>query len=143
MEIAEAIRIAYKAALSNIVIGSTPIKVFGLGSIVENQKPPYIIISTFTVRQRLIDRSKVFECTQLVDIVTSSLSPSGFGQAMNIANQVETAINPDSSVNLNLTLNGYRIGDTNMIETNSISDKSNTEYIYRVLKRYRHLISKQ
>lgn len=138
MEIGEALRIGYKTALTPVV----GVPVFGAGSIPENQDPPYIIISTFTADQRMVDRCKVWECTQLLDIVTSSQHPTGFGQAYAIADLVEQTINPDSFIDIDITANGYRIGNTLTLSTQPDQQKNKTEYVYRILKRFRHLISK-
>lgn len=143
MELAEALRIGYRAAMSALVYNGNPVPVYGEGSIDENQPEPYVIISTFTGEQRFTDKGKVFECTQLVDIVTSSMEPIGFGQAYAIADQVEEAINPDSGANVDIRTLGYRIGNTFTLATTPIEDKVATKYIYRVLKRYRHLVSKE
>lgn len=144
MEIQEAIRIGFRRDLfPSVVWQGNPVPVFGEGSVPENQPEPYILITTFTADQRFTDRCKIFECTQLVDIVTASQSPIGFGQANNIANQVENIINPDNRADVDITDLGYRIGDTYTIGTQVIADKVNTKYIYRVLKRYRLLISKE
>lgn len=144
MEIQEALRIGYRRVLfPNIVWNSQPVPVYGEGSVPENQAEPYIIVTSYTGNQRPTDKCKVFEVTQLVDIVTASDNPMGYGQANNIADQVEELINPDSRVDIDITDLGYRIGDTYSIESNPIANKTDTRYIYRVLKRYRHLISKE
>lgn len=137
MDIQQAVRVGYKNALSSISA-----EVFDMGGVPESQPEPYVIISTNTVDQRLVDNCKVFECTQLVDIVTSSLSPTGFDEALAIAGEVENVINPDSFVDVDITANGYRIGNTFLISSNNDLIKTRSKYVYRVLKRYRHLISK-
>jgi hypothetical protein len=143
MEIQEALRIGYRRELfPNVVINSIPVPVFGEGSVPENQIEPYIIITAYTGNQIRTDKCKPFEVTQLVDIVTASNKPMGFGQANLIADQVENIINPDNRIDIDITDLGYRIGDTYSIESNPLANKTETRYIYRILKRYRHLISK-
>jgi hypothetical protein len=141
MELSEAIRIGYRAALATVQLNGLPVPVFGEGSIKENQQSPYIIITTFTGAQRIVDRCKVYECTQLIDIVTESQSPKGFGDALNIADQVENLINPVSFIDVDITANGYRIGNTFTLETRPMFTKSNISYVYRVLKRFSHVVS--
>lgn len=144
MEIQEALRIGYSRELSPAVtVGGNPVPVFGEGSVPENQPEPYIILSTFTGSQRFTDKNKIMEVTQLVDIVTSSLGPSGLGTANNIADQVESIINPDNGSSIDTLDLGYRVGNTFLVSTAPQGYKNGSHYIYRVLKRYRHLVSKQ
>jgi hypothetical protein len=138
MEIQEAIRIGYYTKL----LGNVGVPVYSEGSVPENAPKNYVIISSFTADQRFTDTRKVFECSQMVDIVTESLGPTGFGTANAIANLVEERINPDNRVDVDITDNGYEIGNTFTIDTNHQFIKDSTRYIYRVIKRYRHLVSK-
>jgi hypothetical protein len=138
MEIQEALRIGYLRAL----VGNVGVQVYSEGSIPENAGRNYVIISSFTGDQRFTDTSKVFEVTQMVDIVTESLEPTGFGTANTIANLVENAINPDNRLDIDITDNGWQVGNTFTIQTNHLFDKDKTRYIYRVIKRYRHVVSK-
>lgn len=139
MEVYEAIRLGYLQAL----VGNVSVPVYSEGSIPENVTGNYVIISAFTMDQRFTDSCKVFEVTQMLDIVTQSLSPSGFGTANAIANLVENIVNNDNRIDIDLTPYGYKIGNTFTIQTNNTSLKDSDKYIYRVIKRYRHLISKQ
>ena len=139
MEIQEALRIGYFQAL----VGNVGVPVYSEGSVPENASGNYVIISSFTGDQRFTDRSKVQEVTQMVDIVTESLSPSGYGTANTIANLVENIINPDDRVDIDITDLGYRVGNTFTIQTTNQFTKDSTRYIYRIIKRYRHLISKE
>ena len=144
MEIQEALRIGYSRELHPaVVFGGNPVLVYGEGSVPENLQEPYIILSTFTGGQRFTDTGKVYEVTQLVDVVTASLGPSGYGAANNIADQVEALINPENRVDIDITDLGYRIGNTFQTATDELFLKSKTKYVYRVLKRYRHVVSKQ
>lgn len=138
MEIQEALRIGYLQAL----VGNVGVQVYSEGSVPENAGKNYVIISAFTGDQRFTDTSKVLEVTQMVDIVTESLEPTGFGTANTIANLVENAINPDNRVDIDITDNGWKVGNTFTIQTNHLFDKDKTRYIYRVIKRYRHVVSK-
>jgi hypothetical protein len=139
MEVYEAIRLGYLQAL----VGNVSVPVYSEGSIPENVTGSYVIISAFTSDQRFTDSCKVFEVTQMLDIVTQSLSPSGFGTANSIANLVENIVNNDNRVDIDLTPYGYKIGNTFTIQSNNTSLKDSDKYVYRVIKRYRHLISKQ
>lgn len=143
MEISQAFRFGYKAKLSTLTFNGVPVPVFGEGSVPENQPEPYVIITTFTSRQRFVDKSKVFECTQLLDIVDAAKEPTGFRRALTIADAVEELINPDDSTDIDVTAYGYRIGNTFNIESKNLHYQNDTKYVYRVLKRYRHLVSKE
>ena len=139
MEIQEALRIGYLQAM----VGNVSVPVYSEGSIPESVTGNYVIISSFTGDQRFTDSCKVFEVTQMVDIVTQSKSPSGYGSANAIANLVEGIINPDNRQDIDLTAYGYKIGNTFTIQTTNTNLKEDTNYIYRIIKRYRHIISKQ
>lgn len=138
MEVFAAVRLGYYEALD----GALSIPVYQEGSIPENTPRNYVIITAFTGDQRFTDKCKVFEVTQMLDIVTDSQNPTGYGYALTIANEIENIINPDSGANIDITDHGYRIGNTFAIQTQPQFQKDNTRYIYRVIKRYRHLISK-
>ena len=138
MDIQEALRIGYIQAL----LGNVTVPVYSEGSVPENAPDNYLIVSAFTGNQRFTDTRKVFEVTQMVDIVTTSKGPTGFGTANNIAALVENIINPDNRQDINITDNGWQVGNTFTIETRHMSNKDSTRYIYRVIKRYRHVISK-
>lgn len=142
MEVSQAVRIGYKNALTGMVVSSVSVPVFDMGGVPETQQEPYVIISTSTVDQIAVDRCKIYACTQLVDIVTSSKTPFGFDQAMAIAAEVESRINPDSFADIDITSNGYRIGETRLMSSSNELIKTQTKYVYRVLKRFTHLVSK-
>lgn len=143
MEISQAFRLGYKTKLSALAFEGVSVPVFGEGSVPENYPEPYVIITTFTSNQRFVDKSKVFECTQLVDIVDAYQSPEGFRRALTIADAVENLINPDDFTDVDIRDYGYRIGNTFAIESKNLHYQNDTKYVYRVLKRYRHLVSKE
>ena len=138
MEIQEAVKIGYLTAL----VGNVGVPVYSEGSVPENQNGNYVIISAFTGDQRFTDTCKVYEATQMIDIVTQSPSPTGFGVTNSIANLIEEIINPDNRQDIDITATGWQIGNTFTIQTFNQGNKSDTNYIYRTIKRYRHLISK-
>jgi len=143
MELSEAVRIGYRDALvNNLTINGNVVSVYNNFAIPENAETPYVIISTFTANQRFTDTCKVIDCTQLVDVVTSFTNPTGQGQAENIANQIENIINPDTKTRIDITDYGYAIGNTYGIGSDQNYLKSNDRYIYRILKRYRHIVEK-
>lgn len=139
MEVQEALRIGYYGAL----VGNVGVPVYSEGSVPENAGNNFIVIHNFTGNQRFTDRSKVFEVVQTVEIVTESLSPTGYGIANAIASLVDDIINPDNRIDIDITDTGYRIGNTFDIGTTNLFQKDATRYIYRIIKRYRHLISKE
>lgn len=138
MEIQEALKIGYLNAL----VGNVGVPVYSEGSVPENLTGNYVIISAFTGDQRFTDTCKLYEVTQMVDIVTQSMKPTGFGTANSIADKIENIINPDNRQDIDITANGWKVGNTFTIQTQQISNKSDSNYIYRVIKRYRHLTSK-
>lgn len=139
MELQEALRIGYFGSL----VGNIGVPVYSEGSVPENATGNFVIIHSFLGDQRFTDRSKVFEVVQTVEVVTESQSPSGYGTANAIASLIEDIINPDDRIDIDITDSGYRIGNTFNIGTSNMFMKSDTKYIYRVIKRYRHLISKE
>lgn len=140
----KAIRFGYYDALFGIVTSnSVAVPIFDVYAVPEDVDKPYILLSTQTANQLTIKRCKRFNATILIDIVTGGLnSMAGRIQAEDIAEQIDSIINPDTFEDLDLTAYGYQLANT---ETESDTDSSlqnGSEYIYRKLIRYNHLIVK-
>jgi hypothetical protein len=138
MEIQEALRIGYFRSL----VGNVTVPVYSEGSVPENASGNYVIITSFSGDQRFTDKCKVFEVIQTIDIVTESQSPTGYGTANSISNLVENIINPDDRVDVYIDDLGWHIGNTFLVQNTNRWTKDKTRYIYRIIKTYRHLISK-
>ena len=140
----KAIRFGYYNALNgNVTSNSVPVPIFDVYAVPEDIDKPYILLSTQTTNQLTIKRCKRFNATILIDIVTGGLNNmAGRIQAEDIAEQIENIINPDTFTDLDISAYGYQLANT---ETESDTDSSlqnGSEYIYRKLLRYNHLIVK-
>lgn len=143
MKVSTAIRIGYFGALNgNVTISGTAVPVYEDNSIPEGAKYPYIIISSQTERQIRAKRCRMYEATVLIDIVTGSLGISGRRQSEDIADQIDPIVNPITGPQIDITANGYRIGDTEQIFGENLDNKNNIYYMYRNLLRYRLLVEK-
>lgn len=143
MNVSTAIRIGYFQALNgNIVIDGDAVPVYDAYSIPEGVKYPYIIISTQTEVERRVKWCRMYEATVLLDIVTGSLGISGRRQSEDIADQIEPIVNPITGPQIDITANGYKIGDTERAFSENLEDKNDVFYIYRKLLRYRLLVEK-
>lgn len=138
MDLTEALQRGYFTALSVL-----PYPVYTAYSVPEDAEYPYILISTISLGQRVVDRPCVIhEAFVTIDIVTGFLSPLGRSQALTISNSVETIINPDDGEPFPIPEPWVNTGSW-LQNSGTLESKSNNYYIYRVIKTYRHLISKQ
>lgn len=140
----EAIRLAYYDALfGSVTSNGLPVPFFDVYVVPENVNKPYVLLSTQTANQLTIKRCKRYNATMLIDIVTGGQNNmAGRRQAEDIASQIESIINPDTFEDLDLTAYGYQLGNTETESDTDSSLKSGSEYIYRKLIRYNHLIVK-
>lgn len=137
MELNKAIRIGYANALSGI---SAPI--YDAYAIPEQASYPYVLIGSQTNVQRVVKRNKTFDATVVIDIVTGSINTIGRGQSEDIAEEIESIITPDTFTDINIEVNGYKIGDTLKINDNYITSKNDVYYVYRKILTFKHIISK-
>lgn len=144
MEINKAIRVEYFSALSGNILdkNSNAITIYDAFAIPEDVIYPYILLSAQTASQLVIKRCKRYTTTMLVDIVTGSQSVKGRSESEDIAEQIESIINPDSGIDLDLTSNGYQLGNTIKESDTYLTNKNNTYYIVRKLLTYKHLTVK-
>jgi len=137
VELNKAIRIGYASALSSI---SAPI--YDAYAIPEQASYPYVLIGSQTNVQRVVKRTKIYDATVTVDIVTGSQETIGRSQSEDIAEEIENIITPDTFTDLNIEANGYKIGDTIKISDNYITSKNDVNYVYRKIITFKHIISK-
>lgn len=143
MDISLALRTGYFTALNgNISVNSVNLPIYDAYAIPEGVTYPYVLLSSQTESQRIVKNSKIFNVTLLVDIVTGNINPFGRKQSEQIAEQIENIINPNSFNDINISANGYTIGNTIRESSYDTTDKNNNYYIYRKLIRYNHIISK-
>lgn len=143
MNVSTAIRIGYSGALNgNVTANGTAVPVYDAYSIPEGVEYPYIIISSQTEVERRVKWCRMYEATVLIDIVTGSLGISGRRQSEDIAAQIEPILNPVTGPLIDITANGYKIGDTERIFSENLEDRNDVYYIYRKLLRYRLLVEK-
>lgn len=144
MELSKAIRFGYYEALfGNVTDGGLAVPIFDVYAVPENVSKPYILLSTQTSNQGNLKRCKRYTATILIDIVTGDQnSMSGRQQAENIAEQIEEIINPDSFDDIDITAYGYDIGNTSRESDTDASLMNGTEYVYRKLIRYEHIVTK-
>ena len=137
MDLTEALQRGYFTALQRL--GH---QVYSAYSVPEQVEYPFILIGTITSNQVGVDRPCVIhEAFVTIDIVTGFLSPVGRAQALTISAQVENIINPDSGYPFPIPSPWTNTGTT-LQNSGTLESKSNNYYIYRVVKTYRHLISK-
>lgn len=138
MELSLAIRKGLFSALSGII--SAP--VFDAYALPENTPYPYVLLSSQTSVQRLVDTCRVYDATVLIDIVTGSADPIGRAQSEMIASEIEAIVNPDNNIDIYTEANGYRISYTNREQDFDSSARNGGFYIFRKLLRYRFLVQK-
>lgn len=143
MTLSKALRTGYFAKLDgNVMNGITPVPVYDLFALPEITDYPYILLSSQTSSQIGVKSSKSYNATILIDIVTGDNQPIGREQSETIADQIEMLVNPDDRTDVDITANGYEIGDTWREEDGDMKNKNNEYYIVRKLMTYRHIITK-
>lgn len=138
MELSKAVRTGYYQALEGVI--SAP--VYDAFAIPEQPQYPYVLISSQTSVQRTIKRCKAYDITIVIDIVTGSQSQIGMAQAEDIAEEIEDIVNPDTYVDLDITANGYKIGNTFRVGDNNLTARNDLYYVYRKILTYGHIVSK-
>lgn len=143
MELSKAVRTAYFTALDgNIIFNSIAVPVYDAYAVPDGIPYPYILLSSQTSNQLSIKRCKRYNVSVIVDIVTGSTDVIGRSDAEDIAEQIEDIINPDDFTDLDLSANGYQLGNTSRDNDTDLTDKNNIYYIYRKLLTYNHLVVK-
>lgn len=143
MTLSKALRTGYFAKLDgNVMNGINPVPVYDLFALPEITDYPYILLSSQTSSQIGAKSSKSYNATILIDIVTGDNQPIGREQSETIADQIEMLVNPDDRTDVDITANGYEIGDTWREGDGDMKNKNNEYYIVRKLMTYRHIITK-
>lgn len=143
MELSKAVRTAYFTALDGqITFNSNVVPVFDAYALPDGVSYPYILLSSQTSNQLNIKRKKRYNTSILIDIVTGSTDPIGRSDAEDIAEQVDSIVNPNDFVDIDLSAYGYQLGNTTRDGDNDLTDKNNIYYIYRKLLTYNFLIIK-
>lgn len=138
MELSLAVRTGYFDALNGVI--SVP--VYDGFALPEDVNPPYVLISAQTAVQRNVKRCKTYDAQVTLDIVTRSIDPIGFVQSEGIADEIENIVIPDSFEDINIELDGYKIGDTHRNSDTHLSERNDQFYLYRKIITYNHIISK-
>lgn len=138
MELSRAVRTGYISTLD----GAISVPVYDSFAIPEDAGDAYVLIGTITSVQSIVKRCKVWNVSVVLDIVTKSNSPTGMRMADDIAEEIDEIINPDSQIDIDITSNGYRIGNTFRLGDNNITSKGDLYYLYRKLVTYSHIVSK-
>lgn len=138
MELSEALRTGYFDNLQGVV--SAP--GYDAYALPEDAQYPYWLVSSQTELQREVTDGKVYDATVLIDIVTGSFDPIGRDQAEGIADEIEAIINPDNAADIDISMYGFIIGDTNREQGLDDWERRGSLYIFRKLLRYRHIIHK-
>lgn len=144
MELSKAIRFGYYEALNgNVTVDSVAVPIFDVYALPEGISKPYILLSTQTSFQRNLKRCKMYNASILIDIVTGGANnAAGRIQAEDIAEQIEDIINPDTFNDLDIEDYGWSIGNTSRESDTDSSLMNGTEYVYRKLIRYEHIVTK-
>ena len=144
MEINKAIRTAYFTALNGNVLDkdANEVPFYDAFAIPDDISYPYILLSSQTANQKVIKHCKRYTTTMLIDVVTGSKSIKGRSESEDIAEQIENIVNPDSGIGLNLTDNGYQLGNTIKESDTYLTIINESYYIVRKLITYKHLTVK-
>ena len=144
MEVNKAIRTAYYTALNGNVTdkNNNVILIFDSFAMPNDLEYPYILLSSQTAQQLTVKRKKRYNTSIVIDIVTGSLDPLGRSEVEDIAEQVENIVIPDTFKDLDLSGNGYQLGNTYKESDTYLTSKNNTSYIVRKILTYNHLTIK-
>jgi hypothetical protein len=136
MDLSLALKTAYFQALDPEI----GISVYDAFSIPERVSYPYVIISSIDVNEIVNSGCKSYQATVTLDIVTGFSSPTGMNTAWIIGENIESIINPNSRINLDLSANGYQMGQTRLTGSNALQLRTDNYYIYRNIRTYSHII---
>lgn len=135
MELSKAIRTGYYSALNGVI--SAP--VYDAFAIPEQVQYPYVLVSNQTSVQRYLKTCKAYDVQIILDIVTGSTDTIGMSDAEDIAEEIENIINVGD---IDISANGYVIGNTFRVGDGHLTSKNDKYYIYRKLLTYSHIVSK-
>lgn len=135
MDISLALKSGYFQAL-NPEIG---IPIYDSFAVPESAGYPYVIIASISANEIVNAKCKSYNATVVLDVVTGYASPTGHNEAFNISEDIENIINPANRNPIDLTANGYQIGQTRS-SANNIQLRSNNFWIYRNILTFSHII---
>lgn len=135
MDISLAIKSGYFQALSP----SIGIPVYDAFAVPPGAVYPYVVISEISPVEIVNSKCKSYNVTVTLDVVTGFSSPVGMNQAFEISEDIENIINPPNRQYIDLTSNGYQIGQTRVSAIPN-QFRSNNYWIYRNIKTYSHII---
>lgn len=136
MDIYKAIQTGYYSAL----VPAIGVPVYQGFAIPENVAYPYVVISSITVNEILVSGCKKYNCEVVVDVVTGFSSPKGMSQAWDISQDIQDIVNPQSMADLDITANGYEIGETRMLGSLPNQFRSDNYWIYRNIMTFSHIV---
>lgn len=143
MDLSLAIRKGYYNALAlNVVFNTKIVEVYDSFAPSEVASYPYIIISTINTNQVDVKRCRIYDVSVLIDVVTGS-TEANFGREESdlIGEQISAIINPETYIDVDLSANGFSIGNTT--ESSRYLTARNTPYfIFRKLLTFEHIINK-
>lgn len=139
-----ALRAGYFAVLNGAIISNNrTVTVYDAFSVPETKSYPFILIGSIQTIEIANDNCKFYRASVTVDIVTGNVSPVGRTEAWEIGYEVEKIINPDDMSDIDLTLYGWYVGETRLESASNLESKAKNFYIYRNIRTYSHLITKQ
>jgi hypothetical protein len=136
MDLSLALKTAYFQALSPAI----GVSVYDAFSVPVSVSYPYVIIASIDVNEIVNSGCKSYQATVTLDIVTGFSSPTGMNTAWIIGENIESIINPNSRINLDLSANGYQMGQTRLTGSNALQLRTDNYYIYRNIRTYSHII---
>lgn len=144
MDISQAIRTGVYGALDGVIMyGGSPVNIYDKFAPQDAQKlPAFIILGSQDDSERSVKGRRPNDATLVVDVVTRFLGPEGSEAAEGIMEDVNDIINPDSRADLDITANGWDIGDTTRINSTILTGRAQAWYIYRKITTYSFIAKK-
>lgn len=128
---------AYYTILNgNITINSTALPVYD-GQVPPNYTGSYILIGERTSTQTPGKTCTNFEAYLLVEVCIKGAS-YGFKDAEDCTNQILTLINNDANPDCSPT---FQVTTTSISSTNELAGINASDSVFRVLTRFRHLVT--
>lgn len=144
MNLDKAIRTGvYLAIEGNISFNGENVESFDAMAVAENQnKYPYILLSSQTHEQRNGKVRRPYDATLQVDIVTGAINPIGRDMAEDIEEQISSIVCPDDRIDLDIVLNGWEIKDTRILSSRDFNSRNGQYYVFRKVVVYSFIVSK-
>lgn len=143
MNLDKAIRTGIIAALAGLQYdGKDVLVVDGMAFPEEGLPYPYILVSAQTHTQRSTKGRRPFDATAQLDVVTGFLSPEGRDVAEDIEEAATALICPDNRQDMDITANGWEIGDTTILNSTDFNNKNDIYYVFRKTTVFGFIVSK-